>query len=279
MKTGKLDPTVTDYVRDQNLDNVKDAFDCKLGEDMVKPGLGNRRRTRLTFRDKTGRAWELFFKRYYPLPLIKRIYLFLTFRGNRSPARKEYYNIQALREAQVGTMREVVFGDERDFLGVKRSYIIVTSVSGNALERNGEAFFTRHHNQPEVLKLFNDTLVDLVRRMHLNGLVHRDHYASHIFLHEHDGHIELFLIDVARVFRPKRRTFRWRVKDLAQLKYSMPWFWVNQYWKDFMNGYLASDIDVQHQRWENAIDKKVASIQNRASRKAAKLQSNAQVEE
>ena len=268
MNTGKLDPAVTDYINDQNLDSVKDAFDCELGEDMVKPGLGNRRRTRLKFRDRTGRAWELFFKRYYPLPLLKRIYLFLTFRGNRSQARTEYYNIQALREAQVGTMRDVVFGDERGFLGVKRSYIIVTSVSGDALERNGEAFLTRHQNQPVVLKTFNDKLIELVRGMHSSGLVHRDLYASHIFLQDHDGRIELFLIDVARVFRPKRRKFRWRVKDLAQLKYSAPWLWVNQYWKYFMDGYLESDVQEQRQRWEKAIDKKVAAMQKRAARKA-----------
>ena len=272
MKTGKLDPKVTEFIAEQSLDNVKDAFECELGEDMVKSGLGNRRRTRLKFRDRTGRAWELFLKRYYPLPLLKRIYLFLTFRGNRSQARTEYYNIRSLREAQVGTMREVVFGDERDFLGVKRSYVIVTAVSGDALERNGDAFFTRHQNQPEVLKLFNDKLVELVRKMHFSGLVHRDLYASHIFLHDHDGNIELFLIDVARVFRPKRRTFRWRVKDLAQLKYSMPWLWVNQYWKYFMDEYLAPDIEGQRQCWEIAIDKKVASMQKHAIRKAVKSQ-------
>lgn len=269
MNTGKLDPAVSEYICEQNLDNVTGAFDCELGEDMVKSGLGNRRRTRLEFRDASGRPWELFFKRYYPLPLIKRVYLFLTFRGGRSQAREEFYNIRALREAGVGTMREVIFGDQRDLLGVRRSYIIVTAVPGDALERNGTAFFARHQNNGDVLKLFNDKLVELVRRMHSSGLVHRDLYASHIFLHDHDGHIELFLIDLARVFRPWwRRKFRWRVKDLSQLKYSFPQFWVSQYWKKFMDGYLAPDIDEQRRRWERAIDKKVAAMQKRAKRKA-----------
>ncbi|MCK5114862.1 MAG: hypothetical protein KAR11_08895 [Phycisphaerae bacterium] len=269
MKTGQLDPAVVEYIHEQNLDNVKDAFGCELGDDMWKPGLCNRRRTKLEFRDSTGRPWELFFKRYYPLPLITRVWRFLTFRGKRSQGRTEFQNIQALREAKVGTMREVVCGEQCDFLGVNRSYIIVTSVSGDAIERNGEAFLTRHQNNPLILKTFNDKLIELVSRMHSSGLVHRDLYTSHIFLHDHDGHVELYLIDLARVFRPRKwRMFRWRVKDLAQLKYSAPWLWVNQYWKYFMDGYLSHTENEHRQQWEKAIDQKVTAMQKRTARKA-----------
>ena len=158
----------------------------------------------------------------------------------------------------------------------------------------------------------------LAAALHGQGFVHRDFYACHVFVdkeHEKDASstggrdarptrardvrdmasaggmsatLELYLIDLARVFRPRWRQFRWRVKDLAQLKYSMPVNWVNEHWGHLLDGYL--DALAEHcrkqrgsgtrpatrgrdamnaDRLSHAIDHKLAEMVRRAARRRA----------
>ncbi|MCD4825960.1 MAG: lipopolysaccharide kinase InaA family protein [Phycisphaerae bacterium] len=262
-----LDPAVDEFVRQQGLDTVVGAFAYEGGDDLSKPGLGHRRRTRLSFTDSQGSGREMYMKRYAPLPLARRLRRFFTGRASQSEARTEFENIRAVRLAGVPTMREIVYGVEKDLLGVKRSYIIVGAVPGDALERVGEEFVSRRDADLDEL---TDRLVKLVRRLHEAGFVHRDLYAAHIFLHEHSGGFDLNLIDLARIFKPSLRKFRWRVKDLAQLKYSMPRLWVERCWERFLAGYLNTENRAALGCWERAISAKVRRMQRRDERKARK---------
>jgi len=269
MNTGKtdiLDPHIRDYIDKHSLDTVEGAFAWNDGEDLVKPGLGNRRRTRIYFCDMENRCWELYMKRYYPRTFFGRLWSLVTGRGFRCEAVSEFDNIRALRDAGVPTMREIACGFDSDLLGVKRGYVIVSAVPGDALERCGDEFVARNAVDSEMITELTDKLVSLVARMHIAGFVHRDLYASHIFLYEHDGVIELNLIDLARVFRPVRRQFRWRVKDLAQLKYSMPPAWVSYHWDRFISEYL--DMTGQNDRpgWDLAISSRIDRMHKRQQR-------------
>ena len=105
-------------------------------------------------------------------------------------------------------------------------------------------------------------------------MVHRDLYAAHVFLDDSSEEMVLNLIDMARVFKPRWRKFRWRVKDLAQLKYSMPAAWVKNHWDEFLCAYL--DIcGGPRDRYFHAIDRKAASILRQSQRRAAR-KNNAQ---
>ena len=57
-------------------------------------------------------------------------------------------------------------------------------------------------------------------QLHGSGWFHRDFYLCHIFINEFNGTYQLALVDLARMFRPRWRVNRWRIKDLAQLNYS-----------------------------------------------------------
>ncbi|MBS3820739.1 MAG: hypothetical protein GVY16_09940 [Planctomycetes bacterium] len=263
----KLDPALVSFLREHDLQSVDGAFAFEGGEDLDKPGLGRRRRTRIEFRDEHSRRWEMYLKRYGARPWPQRLWRLVTARAICSDARRERRNIHAVRAAGVPTMRDIAYGAEYDLLGVARSYLIVSAVPGDAMERVADEFLGRHVAQPEMVGELTDSLVSLVRSLHAAGLCHRDLYASHIFLHEHDGRVELYLIDLARIFRPRWRRFRWRVKDLAQLKYSMPWVWVQEYWQDFLKGYLGSENVDDIERWERAIDRKVHSMERRQQRR------------
>jgi tRNA A-37 threonylcarbamoyl transferase component Bud32 len=189
-----------------------------------------------------------------------------------SPAAVEARNIRAAEAAGIGTMEALSFGHEfADLagvvpLGAARSYIVVTEVPGEALSRCGAAFLARCAEK-EATDLTGE-LVELARRLHGAGYVHRDLYSSHIFLHERGGEVGLYLIDLARMFRPRWRKARWRVKDLAQLKFSMPGVWVDGWWDSFGDGYFAGMPARRRARWERAIDRKVSAMERQQRRRA-----------
>lgn len=268
MNDPTLHPVVCRYIEDNGLETVEGTFAFTGGEDLVKEGLGRRRRTRLCAYDEEKRCWEMYLKRYESLGFMRRLWRCLTGRRNDGEAQREFEAARRLRDAGVPAMRPIIWGADLGLLGVKRSYVIVAAVPGNALERIGEEFLQRHHNVPKVLDFFTDELVRMVHRMHEIGYVHRDLYASHIFLHDYEGRMALYLIDLARTLRPRWRTFRWRVKDLAQLKYSMPWVWVKRYWSRFLHAYLAGMDEQELERWGKAIDAKVRRMARHDQRRA-----------
>jgi tRNA A-37 threonylcarbamoyl transferase component Bud32 len=143
---------------------------------------------------------------------------------------------------------------------------VVTAVPGDAIERCASEFLAAHAGDDGARRL-TDELARLAAALHGAGFVHRDLYASHVFLHESDDNVSLYLIDLARMFAPRRRTFRWRVKDLAQLKYSMPASWVQSHWDAFLAAYLAG-CPGREEQYSRAIDRKEASIRRRALRRA-----------
>jgi len=244
------------------LDTVDGAFAYGGGQDLVKPGLGTRRRTRIELADHV-----IYLKRYGPERFGDRWRRFITY-GRCSPASVEFENIRAAQRCGVATMDAIAFGHEMGFggLSARRGYLVVTSVPGDALERCGEEFLAAHAGDDGAGRL-TDKLARLVAALHGGGFVHRDLYASHVFLHDSPDGISLYLIDLARMFAPRWRKFRWRVKDLAQLKYSMPAAWVQSHWDEFVGIYL--DIcGGSRDRYFRAIDRKTASIIRRAQRRA-----------
>ena len=68
-----------------------------------------------------------------------------------------------------------------------------------------------------------EVVAPMVGRLHGHGLCFRDLYWNHLFAPALDAaHGEPVLIDVERVFAPRWRRRRWRVKDLAGLLASLP---------------------------------------------------------
>ncbi|MDP6045406.1 MAG: lipopolysaccharide kinase InaA family protein [Phycisphaerae bacterium] len=261
------DSELSGLLTDAGLDTVDGAFAYGGGQDLVKPGLGTRRRTRIELPGPDGTARVLYLKRYGPERLGDCWKRFVTY-GRCSPASVEFDNIRAAQQCGVSTMDAVAFGHEMGPCGLsgRRSYLVVTSVPGDALERCGAGFLVAHAGDDGADRLTAE-LARQIAALHAGGLVHRDMYAAHIFLHETPDGMSLYMIDMARVFAPRWRMFRWRVKDLAQLKYSMPEDWVRDCWDAFLDVYLEK-CPGDRRRYSRAIDCKVASILQQTRRRA-----------
>ena len=276
-------PEELDLLRRHGLDTVDGAFAFAGGRELEKPGLGTRRRVRLELTDAGFRAVTWYLKCYGPIPWPVRLWRLLTGRGKTRPALREYLNVNALRDAGVPTMRAIICGAQSAWLGDARSYIVVTGVPGEALERCMGRFLDEFGDDAVRMAEFNAALVELAARLHAAGHVHRDLYASHIFLDAEGGRVQLYLIDLARVFAPRWRKSRWRVKDLAQFKYSMPAAWVAAHWDGFLAAYVrrlavgavlagadpaaAPAATALPTCLSPAIDRKVAQMRRRAARR------------
>lgn len=256
-------------VRQAGLDTAAGAFAWR-GEDLDKPGLGGRKRTRAALRDAAGREHVLYLKRY-GVPgkatlrdvtdAVKRL---LTWGRRCSVAGVEAANVAAAAAAGVPTMQVLAWGAMPCPLGAAPSFLLVTAVPGDALERCGEAWLAG--GGAERGELLAVELARLARRLHDAGYVHRDFYASHVFLHDRDGRPELWLIDLARAIRPRLRKLRWFVKDVAQLKHSMPPAWTAGHWRTFLRHYLVGVSDGGVARFDRKVDAKLAAMRRKQER-------------
>ncbi len=259
-----MDEQLLGALRAERLDSVEGVFAYTAGEDLVKPDLGNRSRTRLFLTDRTGKRHELYLKRYGPEKLRERLRRWWTYGSRRSPAAIEMDNIETLHAAALTNMQAVICGEQRGILGFKRSYVLVTAAAGLKLEECICELLDRNAENPDALQELTVALGRLLRNLHATECVHRDLYTAHIFLEESGEGIALSLIDLGRVFAPKWRHRRWRIKDLAQLKYSMPRRrWTEKCWNLFMRTYLGDCDDKVLRRWNRAISRKVALMRFR----------------
>ncbi len=250
-------------LQEHSLDSVEGAFDYSGGRDLDKPRLDNRRRTRIELTDGRGLRHVLYLKRYAPEGMLKRIRRAITYGPGRSPAEVEFENILTVRAAGVATMSPVIIGRDDVPPAFQRSYLIVTAVPGDAMERCFEDYAAGAEG--DSLERFTKTLAEFVRKFHASGFVHRDLYSSHIFMDASQRRVDLYLIDLARMFRPRLGRFRWLVKDLSALKFSMPDSWTGEFWGEFMKVYLRPQGAGRADAFERAIDKRVRWMNKRHS--------------
>ncbi len=260
------DDALLEAVALAGLDTLDGAFAYGGGQDLVKGGLGTRRRTRLVLPGPQGRYHQLYLKRYgceSPAGWLRRL---VSHGRTCSPARTEFENIRAAAAAGIATMEGVIFAEDSPGLWPGRSYIIVTAVPGDAMERCLERFLALNPGD-QAGEAISRKLAKMVSALHAGGWVHRDLYAAHIFLDGSNDGVCLYLIDLARMFRPRWRRFRWRVKDLAQLRYSMPAAWTDRWWDFFLAEYLGPPRQAQAGRYNRAVDRKVRRMLRRSRSK------------
>lgn len=200
--------------------NIDDVFSFNQGQDLFKKNIGSFR-SRFRFQTEDP-ARTFFLKRYDHPPVKTQLTNWISGRKRRSCCLTELDPIQELNRHQVGAPSPVAYGCQWGWLFEKRSFLITEKIpDGDSLERRLPQYFYAPATAQTIRlrRAFVRHLAQFIRRFHDLGYRHRDLYLAHIFSDTKD---KLYLIDLARAFRPIIFQQRFLVKDLAQVFYSMP---------------------------------------------------------
>jgi len=139
----------------------------------------------------------------------------------------EFDAINALTNLDVNTMTLAAYGQRGVNVAELESFVITESLEPAI---SLEDYCANWNSNPPPIKLKRALIkrvAKITRKLHENGINHRDLYICHFLLKEgefdslvHIDDVQLYLIDLHRVqIRPKI-PMRWQVKDLAALCFS-----------------------------------------------------------
>lgn len=140
-------------------------------------------------------------------------------------AANEYAAIRRLEALGIETMKIAGFGQQGGNFTRQRSFIITEELLDTiSLEDYCEKW---RENKPDFRLKYAliKKIAAISKRMHDNGLNHRDYYICHFLLdiskNNQPGSLKLFLIDLHRAQLRRKTPFRWRLKDIASLYFSV----------------------------------------------------------
>ena len=200
---------------------------CDLGALLETPGENRldkrglaswRQRLVLALNTSNG-VQRCYLKRFTQPPLRQQFKNLLA--GFASTAEVEFHWIRKLTELGIAAPQVVACGSRRNGFREVASLLLTAELHGESLEK----WLPRRASSlgRSMKRSLSQSLAALVARLHNAGLVHRDLYMSHIFVATNGKNdINLSLLDLQRVARPRWRKWRWIVKDLAALNYSTP---------------------------------------------------------
>lgn len=237
-----VQPRYVVMLQGHGLTGFSSVFRFEGGERLDKPGLARwRERRRVVLTDLAGEPRTFYLKRYLRPPLSQQLRRIVSAGLRQSTAGREWQTTLALAEAGIPVSEPVAFGQETRAGFERRSFIVLEAAPGRSLEGwlpvewKRRAFGADFRRRRELVL----ALARQVAAFHAAGFVHRDLYASHIFIQDAAGGAPRFtFIDLQRVFRPRWRRRRWIVKDLAQLYYSTAAFASRadrlRFWREYL---------------------------------------------
>ena len=140
---------------------------------------------------------------------------------------REFENICAFRRKNLATVVPVAAGEKFvNFFWVEGFLLTEDFFPFISLEDFIEKkpnFFKGKEGREKKQKLLKEIAV-FARRMHKQGFNHRDFNATHILVkyNDSDQRPELAVFDLQRVDKSRLLKFRWIIKSLARVNYSLP---------------------------------------------------------
>lgn len=143
-------------------------------------------------------------------------------------AKNEYEAIKKLKALHIDTMDIVGFSQQGFNPASLQSFLITRELDNTISLEDYCANWSEHPPVYREKKLLIQTVAEIVKKMHGNGINHRDLYICHFLMNKTDNlsaplgqdGCHLFLIDLHRTQIRKNVPERWLVKDLAGLCFS-----------------------------------------------------------
>ena len=158
---------------------------------------------------------------------LQRILALFTTKLISSEGKKEFENICDFRKNGLGTVTPVIFGERLVKFFWIQSFLITEDfspfISLEYMLRDNPEFFTGEKNSDRKRNLINKIGM-FARKIHKQGFNHRDFNATHILLHyKNESDIpDIALFDLQRVDRSSVPRFRWIIKSLSELNFTLP---------------------------------------------------------
>jgi Lipopolysaccharide kinase (Kdo/WaaP) family. len=142
-------------------------------------------------------------------------------------AENEYRALKRLPELKIGTMTLAGYGKRGWNPAHQESFVITESLDNRESLEDFCAKWPKSPPSPRLKRLLIDKVAEVARKLHENGLNHRDLYICHFLLEVsrlpeflEKGGVQLELIDLHRMQFRQKTPLRWRVKDVAALHFS-----------------------------------------------------------
>lgn len=158
---------------------------------------------------------------------LSRLFSRLFPRRSLSQGKLEFENICDFRKNNLPTAVPVAVGEKFSRFFWVRSFLITEDfspfISLEALLENQAQVLSGPKGENKKRILLKEIAV-LARRMHKNGFNHRDFNATHILLNYNNGSDipQIALFDLQRVEKRKYCRFRWKIKSIARLNFTLP---------------------------------------------------------
>jgi heptose I phosphotransferase len=144
-----------------------------------------------------------------------------------SQGRKEFENICEFRKVGLPTVNPVAMGERFFRFFWVESFLITEDfhpyISLETMLENQPEFFAGPERKQRRRALIKE-ISSHARKMHTSGFNHRDFNATHILTYYDKGSDtpKLALFDLQRVDKRKSFRFRWMIKSLARVNYTLP---------------------------------------------------------
>ena len=138
-------------------------------------------------------------------------------------ARNEYLAIKRLTDLDIDTMTLVSYATKGWNPAKLKSYVVTEELKDTVSLEDYCANWLANPPAFREKQLLIRKVATITKKMHENGVNHRDFYICHFLMKNKEvfsENIRLFLIDLHRVQLRKKVPVRWLVKDLSALYFS-----------------------------------------------------------
>jgi len=217
-----------DYLKvldDVHFDSFESVWKYQDGETIKK--IKARSVIRFEIQTDSGKKYFYLKRHNTEFAGIKRILALFSPKPVLSEGKREFENICDFRKGGLGTVSPVAAGERFVKFCWVQSFLITEDfspfISLEYMLRDNPEFFMEENTNNRKRNLINRIGI-LAGSMHEKGFNHRDFNATHILLYYKDKSDapDIALFDLQRVDRSSVSRFRWIIKSLAELNYTLP---------------------------------------------------------
>lgn len=228
-----INPDYLDLLTRLDFTEFDSVWNCHKGETFKK--IQDRSVTRIDI-EHNGKKNVFYLKRHNPEQYSMGYRYFpVFFTKPLTQGFQELINIIEFRNHGLSTVVPVAAGEKLADKSNRISFLITEDFSPFlSLEWilfNQPGFFTGSKGEKRKTCLL-EVIGHFARKMHNAGFNHKDFNATHILLHFPESSPEkpdMALFDLQRVGRKNLLSFRWIIKSLAEINYTLP----EQYFSDY----------------------------------------------